>query len=356
MKLDEEFIFLVPSLEQPRIVKRIIEKSKAIKDVKVYGFKRPLYQVNNFDKVKEYPNIEVKIINNLNNEKYFGRIFSYMKLILKLYFDFGLKRKNIYAFGLDLRIISCLIINSEIYYEISDIMWLYKFGLTRKLLMYVDACLSKRSIQVIFTSERFYTRYYNFLNSNKILVLENKFKSYNKVFPLQTIKEDKIRIAYIGAFRYETIIKYLIEVCSANIEKLDLRFYGDGPNRIIEEIKNSTISNANIYYYGAFKNPDDLGSVYSENNVNFAAYDNTLENEQVAMPNKFYESGFFNIPIVCSENTFVGEKVKELNMGWVINPTKEGIETFFNNLTLDNVLNCHNNIKKLNKSKFEFEN
>ena len=57
-----------------------------------------------------------------------------------------------------------------------------------------------------------------------------------------------------------------------------------------------------------FKNPDDMEKIYSENNLNFVVYDNTLDNEKVAMPNKFYESGFFNIPIVCAENTYVGKK------------------------------------------------
>ncbi len=85
-----------------------------------------------------------------------------------------------------------------------------------------------------------------------------------------------------------------------------------------------------IYSFnGAFKNPDDLERIYSENNINFVVYDNSQENERIAMPNKYYESGFFNIPIVCAENTYVGKRVLEEDMGWTIGNKSEEISQFF---------------------------
>jgi hypothetical protein len=166
---------------------------------------------------------------------------------------------------------------------------------------------------------------------------------------------DKIRIAYVGSFRYVNIIKDLISSI-AGIDKFILNFYGDGSKSILEIIKNNAHAFDNIFYHGTFINPDGLEKIYSENNLNFVVYDNNLDNEKVAMPNKFYESGYFNIPIVCSKDTYVGEKVFQLKMGWVIDSTKQSIDYFFDNLSLDEIIKCHNRIKLLNKSLFEIKN
>jgi hypothetical protein len=133
-----------------------------------------------------------------------------------------------------------------------------------------------------------------------------------------------------------------------------LSFYGDGASDIIKFIEKESKENRNISFYGAFKNPDDLGRIYMQNNLNFVAYNNQLENELVAMPNKFYESGYFNIPLVCSRNTYVAERVINMGMGWVIEPTMCGIETFFSELTIKKIVDCHQKIKEIDKSNFAY--
>src|SRR5690606_38015998 len=105
-------------------------------------------------------------------------------------------------------------------------------------------------------------------------------------------------------------------------------------------------------YHGPFKNPDDLEKIYGENNLNFVVYDNTLENEKVAMPNKFYESGFFNIPIVCATKTYVGQRVLEQGLGWTIDTDFKSISNFLNTISIEELKECHRHIKKLDKSHF----
>lgn len=352
--MDKKLIVLAASLDQPRIVKRIIEKANHYDSVEVYGFKRRIYNVDNYDKLKTFRNIEITIIGTFSDGKYINRLFLYLKLYITLFAKYGLSEKKIYSFGIDLNFIAQLLINREIYYEISDIIWLYKKGLVKKILQRIDFLLCKKSKRVIFTSEGFYSIHYSFLKTSKVKIIENKFKTFNIVRPLEEIKLDKIYIAYIGAFRYPSIISNLLDYVSLNSE-IELRFYGEGDSELMKVIKKYAKENNNIFYSGYFKNPDDLEHIYAENNLNFVAYDNTLENERVALPNKFYESGFFNIPILCSENTFVGEKVLKFDMGWVVNPTKEGISEFFNNLTISEIENFHEKIKRIDKNQFSID-
>ncbi|MEO0572683.1 MAG: hypothetical protein AAF039_13335 [Bacteroidota bacterium] len=351
-KNKEQIIILAQSLEQPRIVKRIIEKASEHDTVKVYGFTRKIHAVNNYSVLHDYENIDITIIGSLANSRYVSRVFMYCKLIGVLYRNHGLSPKNIYAFGLDLRGIAALIANAKIKYEISDILWLYKSGGQRKILSAIDTFLAKRSDEVIFTSKGFYNSYYaEHVRAERVVIKENKFKSYDKVTPIEQIKSDKICIAYIGAFRYAEIIEHLLKTV-ANNKELQLNFYGDGNQQIVEIIKKNVANFENITYNGAFKNPDDLEGIYGENNLNFVVYDNSLENEKVAMPNKFYESGFFNIPILCATKTYVGERVLEKHMGWTVDSKFETISGFLNSLTLNEIFERHQRIKGLDKALF----
>ena len=347
-------IMLVSILEQPRIIKRIIQKASQYGTVDVLAYTRGLYEAGNYEKLNNYSNIKVIKVGSLVDSSYLSRPFLYLKLYFLILFKYGFTRKNIYVFSLDLRIFCSFLINAVITYEISDIIWLYLSRSFRRVLSAIDFFLAKRSAHVVFTSEGFYKQYFSFLDNTKVAIVENKFKSYSLVFPVQSIIKDRIRIAYIGTYRYKTIIEALINVVSET-DNIVLNFYGDGIYEALELIKSSTRSYNNVFYHGKFKNPDDLERIYAANNLNFVAYDNKLENEKVAMPNKFYESGYFNIPIVCSTNTYVGERVKELDMGWVIEPTKSGIDYFIKNLHINDIINCHQRIKNLNKEIFEFD-
>jgi len=346
-------LILAPSLEQPRVVKRIIEKSKEYKQIHVYGYKRELHEVNNYKILEDYENIDLKIVGTMANYKYMKRLVNYFRLVYSIYSKYGLRSKKIYVFGLDLRMISALFVNAKIDYEISDILWLYKSSFQKSVLRRIDTFLAKYSNTVIFTSKGFYNSYYQkYVKPENAIIKENKFKTYGKVKPIHTIKKDTLSIAYIGAFRYSEIIENLLRVVKEN-NTLILNFYGDGFSVIVDEIKKQAKENTNIFYHGAFKNPDDLERIYSENNLNFVVYKNTLENERVAMPNKFYESGFFNIPIVAATKTYVGQRVLDLNMGWTIDIDYKSIAGFLNNLEVEDLIKHHEVIKKLDKDFFE---
>ncbi|MEW2921832.1 hypothetical protein AB1A65_10215 [Muricauda sp. ANG21] len=346
-------IVLAQSLEQPRVVKRINQKTKEYDKIHVYGFTRNVHAVQNQNILGENKNISVTIVDQIKNQQYVRRIISFIKLIFLIYRKYGLKRKSLYVFGLDLRILSTFLINSDVYYEISDIVWLYSSKNKRRVLGFLDKYLAGKSRKVIFTTKSFYDAHYKkHINEEQLIIAENKLETYSRVFPVDKMYKDRIRIAYIGAFRYVDIIENLMEYVSGNKEVV-LNFYGaTHEGRLMNSINAATQDNPNIVYHGPFKNPDDLERIYGENNLNFVVYDNTLENEKVAMPNKFYESGYFNIPIVCATNTYVGKRVVEQGMGWTIDTDKESISNFLDNISTAKLFEYHERIKTLDKALF----
>lgn len=353
MSNNRKLIVLVQSLEQPRAIKRIIEKSFEYDQIEVFGFTRAIHAVNNFGILKDYQNINLTVVGSMSDNQYLTRIGNYIKMLGLIYRKNGFSAKNIYVFGLDMRMVSVFALNSKVDYEISDIIWLYKTSYQKVIIKKVDTFLAKYSRKVAFTSKGFYDAHYTkFVKAKNAVIKENKFKTYGKVIPVENIKQDKIRISYIGAFRYVEIFRNLIEFVKKN-DQFVLNFYGDGPKEIVAEMKNNSENNNNIFFHGAFKNPDDLEKIYNENNLNFVVYDNRSQNERVAMPNKFYESGFFNIPIVAATETYVGQRVLDQGLGWTCGISFEEISKFLTELQIKDIVQTHENIKKLDKSAFE---
>lgn len=345
-------IILAQSLEQPRIVKRIIEKSSEYSSIDVLGFKRQIHAVKNYSLLEDYDNIKVSLVGSISDRKYVKRIQAYIGLLFFIYKKYGFKSKHFYVFGIDLRIISAFTINKKVDYEISDIMWLYKKSFIKFFLRSIDRFLAGMSNTVTFTSEGFYLNYYKkHVAKKKAIIKENKFKTYGKVRPVEAIITDKLRVAYIGSFRYEQIINSLLKIISKN-DRICLNFYGDGNGKIVSKMKSYSDQYKNITFNGPFKNPDDLEKIYSGNNLNFVVYDNQLANERVAMPNKYYESGFFNIPIVCANNTYVGKRVIENGMGWITDIFDQDLKKFLESLSMKDLEACHKRIKLLDKTQF----
>jgi len=350
----DKIIFLIQAFEQPRILKIILDKSKEYEHVHVYGFTRKIHAVENYKILDNNENIKYQIVSTIEDGKYWKRLIAYLKLIVIIYKKYGFIKKHLYVVGLDLRILCVLIFNKYIEYVISDIAWLYYPKPFSTIFGKIDQILSNYSDKVLMTSRGFYNSYYKkYVSEEQLVLTENKLATYNRVFPLKELKSDKIRIAYVGAFRYGKIITNLLNVVKNN-KNLELNFYGDGFSEIVTKMKEHAATYDNIFFNGAFKNPDDLQNIYANSNVNFVIYNNTLANERVAMPNKFYESGFFNIPILCATNTYVGQRALELNMGWVCDISEEEIYKFFNNLSIDDILKKHENIKELDKSLFNY--
>ncbi|MDP5230858.1 MAG: hypothetical protein NWQ38_10730, partial [Cellulophaga sp.] len=189
-KNKKEIIFLIQAFEQPRILKKIIEKSYEFDKVKVYGFTRKIHAVNNYSLLDDYDNIDYEISGVFTDKKYSNRIFSYLRLLWSIYSNHGFKEKLLYVVGIDLRILSFLVINAKIDYVISDIVWLYHSKTRKAIFRFIDTRLAGKSRKVLFTSRGFYDAHYSaYVQESQVEITENKLATYGKVQPLETLKE-----------------------------------------------------------------------------------------------------------------------------------------------------------------------
>lgn len=217
----------------------------------------------------------------------------------------------IYSFSFDLLLISLFLRTKKRYYEIGDIrivnLRLYDFFYEKML---------NRQNKIIVTSIEFsfYLQKKYSIDSKKIKVVENKLDAniYSKKTKSKQnlISKRRITVGIIGLLRYKQIIDFLDAIKSDPIIRVNI--YGNG--MLMNEIE-KYVDNKQVFYNGEFKYPEDLEYIYSNIDFSFVMYDSTDLNVRLALPNKLYESIYFQIPIIVSSNTHLEERVLEHGVG-----------------------------------------
>lgn len=341
MSLSSRRVVIVSSaLAQPRHHKRAAMFQKAGFDVSVYGYSRGYYTVNRFPE-----GIAVHSLGRLALGQYVKRIPHLLKGVARIRNaerSRQLKPKVVYAFGPDAAIVALGAFGSDVslFYEIGDLRNVKSARrLSTKMFRELERFIVSRADGLVLTSEGFVDAYYNDLGSSikrKTLVIENRLPDgfATELGPRQALRTWRrpLRIGFVGYLRYADTVLPMIDAVAARPDEFEFHLYGDGPLRPIIEDRSSVSSN--VYYHGSFKYPDDLSSIYSGLDLNYVVYNNRDLNVRVAIPNKYFESLYFGIPIVAAANTSLAERVRTNGCGFVVDPSgSDFAEHFLDTLT-----------------------
>ncbi len=328
----KKIVFIINSIRQARCIRRVEEFTGHGYEVEVYGFDR---EGDN----RSMPDFPVEVVGIFTNgANYLQRIRDIrnaIKDILETEYD---KNNTIfYLFNLDVALAFRSIIKSGKYkyiYEVSDLTELVVSNmLIRKLLIWQNKRSMLKSLQVVFTSEGF-CDYYSTIPREKISIIPNKVNERCPAFRISSRKLslDKIKIGFVGIVRFETVYNFA-KVCK-DCTNIEFHLYGlvskgDKYALMLEELAEK---HNNIILHGAFKNPQDLPSIYESIDMVLSAYPPT-PGVIYAEPNKLYEAIYFRCPIIVNNGTFLGRKVNILNVGYVIDAmNEENITTFVQSL------------------------
>jgi succinoglycan biosynthesis protein ExoL len=338
-----QLIIITPTSTQPRFRKRIESFLQENKKVKVFSFKRKHQIINDFGE-----KFSVEYLAEIEDGKYFKRLYKLFVSFLKLRKNIS-KEADIYVFGLDLAFFGVLFLkNRNLILEIGDIRKSNN-TLINYLSAQIESFVFKNINQLVVTSPGFKNYYSARYPDIAITIKLNKiYREYLPFYELRSnlkLKDknkNKITIGIIGLLRYKTILQVLDRY--ANSEQFDFLVIGDGA--LVDEIIN--IKANNIYYYGAFKNPDDLNIIYTAIDFNFVVYNSKDINVQLALPNKLYESIYFNIPIIVSKDTFLWKEVEKNCIGICVDDSSDEINfNFENSLTIENLKRFKYNISRI---------
>lgn len=309
-------VVITPTPSHPRFQKRISALSK-LSDIIVFSFKRGLYEVNAIQS-----GIKVVDLGLIPNRNYIKRIFPLIMAVYLLFKNLprGYKTIQFYTFSIDCLLLAKLVGIKVGFFEVGD---LHILSTTNKWFRSFEKIILGHIKGLVLTSKEYLNQYYKSLIRHNgkptVFIIENRLPPSLKPYRIRNktemiVRKTPIIIGLIGLLRYEIPIIRLLNYVNENPELVVLKIFGDGPCKQLISEHLSEI----IQFYGSFKNPDELPKIYNEIDLNYVVYDNRFLNVKLAIPNKLYESAFFQVPLICSPNTYLSRLTKEWGIGGTV--------------------------------------
>lgn len=322
-------IFIVGAIQQPRVIKRIVSIKNAGYNVKVYGYQRPSYRCNTLPE-----GIDFTLLGELPDGSGLSmKLKKYRNDISQIVRQHNDGSTLFYCFNL---IFSTMVkhYGGRYAYEISDILYAYpKFKYVLPILKWHDRRIVRASEFTVMTSQGFADFLFGDDAPNNLVIQPNKLSTYfsNVERKASLFSTAKIRFAFVGQIRYKETVFRFARIIGEKFHEHEFHFFGDGI--LGKDAKVLSEKYMNVFFHGAYKNPDDLASIYNQVDVLVSCYETHTQNERIAENNKLYEALFFCKPIIVSENTFLVKRINQYKCGFCIDPySDDSISSFVESL------------------------
>lgn len=345
-----KIVFIINSISSQRCIKRVEEFIAHGYAVEVYGFSRKMEM---YSKPKHF---SIEVIGEFDNSMSFIKRIPILrkgirKVLQKYRYD---KDVVYYLFQLDVALVFKMIDRGNRYiYEESDLAHTYiANNIVRRILEFVDKQIIRKSLLTVFTSEGFLMYHYGKSVPTNVCIIANRLtplvETMEKV--AKRSSEGKLKIGFVGVPRFKSVVNFARTFCS-NFPDYEFHIYGEVKG--VQEGNFSVLRKfSNCFFHGAFRNPDDLPVIYSNLDLVLSTYDVEYENVRYAEPNKMYESIYFETPIIVSHGTFLEKKVKELGIGYCVDPMNEqAIVELVNEITCESLQSKIQCCKAIDKRK-----
>lgn len=346
-------------LGHPRDSKRISMLKEAGFDVSVAAFERSYHS-------GRLPDTSVVKLGRIENRNYIKRIWKILKAIPILRREI---RKNdvVYASGQDMAAMAFIAgmgFSKPIVLEVGDIvdMQLVKNWLGSIVRSVEKFFVNQYKLIVVISPGFLEGYYYGWLKVRTPgLVIENKLES--SIVSIQETKsytpfrDGPLRIGYFGLLRDQWSFDVLSKLAQEMPEKYSIVFAGMlvNPPDLDQKIKGS----ANMRYFGEYKSPSDLPTLYNQVDMVWACYPVIGENDwnlKWGRPNRFFESCFYKKPTFCRLGAHFANDVDKLNIGKVITTYKlDEVIDEIESVNLELYQEWQRNIGDLPKSVFMYD-
>jgi succinoglycan biosynthesis protein ExoL len=111
----------------------------------------------------------------------------------------------------------------------------------------------------------------------------------------------------------------------------------------------------NIKYGGEYRYPEDLPQIYNAIHLTWCIdLSQSWYNSRWLLPNGFYESGLFAVPMLSLKGSEIGELIEKLDVGWTISqPYVVALIQFLKHLTWKDYVYKKEKLASLPKSFFQ---
>lgn len=339
-----KIIFILGTISQPRIIKRIMSLEKQGYKVEVVGYDRAINTFFNMPTT-----VSVRKLGVLNNScGFIKRFMIYYRDIIPILKDNKNENVCYYLNLFDLSLFVAFFSKKKYIYEISDLRYSYFPKFFEAIFKFIDKWIIKRSFLTVLITDGFID-YFGIRNKSNVIIQPNKISSYYKKFDRHSLSiahGEIIKFGYVGMIRYPRTIFRFAKIIGEKYSNFEFHFYG--VSQFMEEIMELCRKYSNVKYGGTFSSPQDLSKIYSEIDVSVIYYDVTCYNEKVAEPNKYYDSLFFCRPIIMSRKTLLSSVLLQNSWGYVIEEDSENcIIKLLDLIKRDHLIKISNNMKAI---------
>lgn len=320
-------------------------------DIVTFTFRRDRFD-NNF--VPYWEDIE---LGRIGFRDYLWRPFGWLRALIRI--RRGLKCRGrvdiFYARNLDMLVLAWLArgfrsCKPRLVYEVLDIPTvMVRSGFLSRLLRFCERRLMSRIDLLILSSDGFWENFYNpvqryagqwHLFENKMhasVLLPPRQRAGEAPRPCAQVLSGPWVIGWFGTLRCRTSLQILEILARAFRGDLQIRLYGDS-YRLGEQTISDTLSrNSNITYHGRYKSPEDLPVLYGKVHFNWCVDLSAADyNSRWLLPNRLYEGGYFNVPVLALKSHHTGKYVERNGLGWSFDqPLEKSLRIFFEKLNWD---------------------
>ena len=217
----------------------------------------------------------------------------------------------------------------------------------------INKRIIRKSIMTFFASEGFAQYYFGKNRPENIEIFPNKLLPQCLNFPRieHPIPDfNHLKFGFVGGVRYESLFSFSF-ILASSYPNHEFHFYGAIIDFSEDKVRKLE-SLGNVFFHGKFKAPDDLPQIYSSIDFVVATYDTQELNPKFAEPNKLYESIFFEVPIIVSNDSYLANRVTSLGSGFDVDPYDEkDIKVKINAIDAEQYNRYLDNIKSIPKEK-----
>lgn len=319
-----DLVFLLSHIPNPRMNKRI-SVAKGHFTTCVICWDRKITHIWNIyhsdvqHVVLELPLDKKKCFNRLKQTLTFARRASKQLNMLH--------PKCIYAGNIDMLLIAYLYSFSRkchIIYEVADLNKMFVEpqsgvkNIIKHALMRLERHICRKVNYLILTSEQFYDVYYkNLINKERVLVIPNipnldAFKNYKRKI------SGSFTVGFIGGIRYVEQLINLVE--AAQICNIKVLISGSSFDLNEEQkIRNYCEGKSYVRFTGQYDYNKTVADLYGQCDCIYSVYDADSFNVRVAIPNRFYETIYCQLPIVVAKQTYLANLVENMQIGVAVN-------------------------------------
>ena len=348
---------VLPVLGHPRDSKRIAMLKQAGFSVEAVAFERNYH-------TGRLPNCPIEILGMISHGRYMKRCLTLATVIPVL--RRAVRRNHVvYASGPDIAsavIIASIGLNRPVIVEVGDIRKVQVVpGLRGCIVRKLDRSVVNACRLLVATAPGFVDGYYRqWLHvKTPALVLENKLEAQiaggNQVqvprrMEGQPLVDRPLRIGYFGVLRCDWSWQVLEVLALSRPSEVEIVVAGY-PMRSVD-LPERAKKLSNVEFLGEFRSPQDLPALYGDVDLVWGCYPRPEQgdwNWRWARTNRFYESCFFQRPIIALAGSSDAAEVERYGIGMTLGSgaTIERAVDALSGITPDNLARWQENLSKL---------